>query len=196
MSHSQIINHPLIAPIIERLRNELPVNLAYHNLAHTLDVIHEVEVLADMSSLSLREKELLLIAAAYHDSGYLFSYENNEKKGAMLAVSAMRRASTYSESEIEFVRKSILETTVINDSNGLMQVPGCPLSAILLDADMANFGRDDFIEKTELLIKELGVNAEAFRLQAREIIKNHRWHSTAGHERFSAGQAANIKRCC
>lgn len=196
MSNSQTLCHPLIAPILERLRQELPAALIYHNLDHTLDVIRQVEALAELSSVSPREKELLLISAAYHDSGFLFSFENNEEKGAMLAVSAMRQDSSYTESEIEFVQKNILETAVIIGSDGPKQVPSNHLSALLVDADMANFGRDDFIEKTELLIKELGVDEEVFRAQACEMLRRHRWHSAAGEKRFGPGHLTNIRRYC
>jgi uncharacterized protein len=62
--------------ILTRLRQELPRDLYYHGLHHTLDVCQSVEDLAAAERINGESLVLLKTAAVFHDSGFLERYVN------------------------------------------------------------------------------------------------------------------------
>ena len=64
--------------ILSRLRHELPTDLYYHGLHHTLDVCESVEEPAQAEQINGDSLVLLKTAAVFHDSGFLERYVNNE----------------------------------------------------------------------------------------------------------------------
>ena len=169
---------PIVALIIQELKSKLSPNLYYHSSEHTLDVFSEAIRYALMDNLSDREIELLAIAAAYHDAGFLNEADENEGLGAEMAAKAMRLDNSYSEKEITLVQSMILDTKVQKISGRLKQIPTSELSKYLLDADMSNFGRNDFFTKGELVFKELGLtSSKNFLAMSLPLIEAHEWYT-------------------
>lgn len=187
---SKACQKPVIREILGALKNELPTDLTYHNQAHTLDVLNEAIFFALQDSLPARDIELLEVAAAFHDAGFLDFRKDNEQAGADKAERALKKAGAFTEEEIDLIKKSILDTKVINNR----QVPSTRISPYLLDADMSNLGRADFFDKGKLLQKELGISSEDDFLRASlEVMHNHEWYSDAAKKLRSAGKESNIR---
>lgn len=184
--------HAVIAPVLERIHRDLPPTLIYHAAAHTEDVFHEVILFATYDGLSPREVELLAIAAAYHDSGFLSRIQDNEVIGARMAVEAMQRAGSYTDTEITIVERAILDTKVVGTLYGFRQIPTTALAGYLLDADLGNLGRDDFFDKGELMYKELNAPRELFLINTLELMYGHRWNSVAAMELRESKKQQNI----
>ena len=174
----QLRNLPLVASILARLKSELPPHLWYHTAAHTDDVIHEALVFSMLDGVEERELELLTIAAAYHDAGFIQQPNDNEGIGAAMAARAMSDAGRYESSEIALVTLMIEDTVLRPVAHGIAQVPRSTLSRYLLDGDVSNLGRPDFSEKAELVRQELGVPADrAFFEFVLRLMKSHQWYS-------------------
>ena len=60
--------------VFEVLEQKLPRNLYYHGVHHTKDVLKVATELAEQENLSVRESEIVRIAALFHDSGFMHSY--------------------------------------------------------------------------------------------------------------------------
>ena len=71
--------------IINKLNDELDPTLHYHNVEHTLQIMNNVKRLSEMEGLDEETSNLLYVAAAYHDSGFLIKYDNNEPEGVRIA---------------------------------------------------------------------------------------------------------------
>ena len=71
--------------ILNKLKNELPANLFYHSIYHTLDVYHCTENIAKEEGINASDLKLLLVAAIYHDSGYLKQNKDHEELSCKLA---------------------------------------------------------------------------------------------------------------
>ncbi len=173
-------SHRIVREALDRLSRELPDSLFYHALPHTEDVLDEVVRFAMIDNLTAREVELLAIAAACHDVGFINSPEANESIGAAFARECMERQSGYSSEEILLVERMILDTALVVTADGPCQIPSTRLSRYLLDADLSNLGRDDFFEKGELQRRELGQDEDRFRGNALALLHAHRWHTDAG----------------
>lgn len=183
---------PLIATQLSRLQNELADDLYFHNLKHTQDVLEEVLRFALHDALADAEIELLAIAAAYHDAGYLFSRKDNEALGAQIAVEAMKRDGGYSDQACQLVAQMILDTRVITQGERILRNASTPLSGYLLDADVGNLGRKDFWQANVALQRELAIDETAFLAWTVEFLRAHRWCTPAAKEMRGAQFEENL----
>ena len=137
----------LYEPMIRRLKNELPENLFYHGVHHTIDVVNAAEQIGNSERVSAEELVMLKTAALYHDSGFIFGEENHEAAGSELAKKELPAAG-FSSEEITIICGMIMATRY-------PQQPKNKLEQILCDADLDYLGRDDFFEIGTTLYKEL-----------------------------------------
>lgn len=182
---------PLIAGIFNRLRAELPSNLVYHAYPHSQDVFEEAIRFAVIGGLTSREIELVAIAAAFHDAGFITTPVANEPIAAELAATEMRKGG-YSAEECGLVRQMILDTALISTLRGLVQSPSTPLSGYLLDADLSNLGRDDFFQKGDLQRQETNIEEVTFWKTALSLIQAHSWITPVARAMRDTRQRRNI----
>lgn len=142
MNHGGAIDH-----ILRRLAEELPTHLTYHGHHHTIDVLEATERIAKAEGVSNAEIDLVLVAAAYHDCGFLYGHKDHELKGCDIARETLPNYN-FGPAEIERVCKMIMATKV-------PQQPQDELSRILCDADLDYLGRADFEPVSSSLFHEL-----------------------------------------
>ena len=174
---AQLSALPVVHTVLTTLQRELPSNLRYHAASHTSDVFHEVLFFGFADELPARELELLAVAAAYHDAGFLEAPTRNEPIAAAMAEAALVKDGSFSAEERALVRQMILDTQLITTESGIAQQPTTRLSRYLLDADLSNLGRKDFFEKLELQREETGQDRSLFLQRTLEFLNNHRWHT-------------------
>lgn len=118
------------------LETSLPDGLTYHHAGHTADVLIQCERIASEEKVKDEHDLLLLrIAALFHDTGFLYTYREHEKKSCEI----MR--STLSEEMPEEDLKEICELIM---ATRIPQTPLSHLGEIICDADLDYLGRDDF----------------------------------------------------
>lgn len=88
---------------IEELKKDYPVN---HGFVHIEHVIEQAKNLANVFSLSKKERENLLIACALHDVGYLEGRENHAKTGAEIAKKFLKE-NNFSDEDIKIICNAI-----------------------------------------------------------------------------------------
>jgi adenylate cyclase len=133
--------------IMERLEKELPKDIYYHNVKHTIDVVTQAEIIARGEGVSEEELLLLKTAALMHDTGFILTYEMHEQSSIELAREVLRRFD-YSEEQINQVVE-LIEVTHPKAK------PVNKLQCILKDADLDYLGRSDFINVSDHLYLEL-----------------------------------------
>jgi adenylate cyclase len=133
--------------ILDRLEKELPPDIHYHNMKHTIDVVTQVEIIGRGENVSEEELLILKTAALMHDTGFLIDYNNHEKRSIELTRDVLRRFS-YSEDQIDSVT-NLIEVTHPKSK------PANRLQAIMKDADLDYLGRADFLTLSNNLYKEL-----------------------------------------
>jgi uncharacterized protein len=148
-------------PILSRLKDELDSQLGYHNIAHTLDVLEQAEVIAIQEKVTDKHDVLLLkTAAIFHDSGFLFVYKNHEEKGCEIASESLK--NVFSEEDIKKVCGMIMATKI-------PQTPNTLLEQIICDADLDYLGRNDFEPISRNLYKEFII----YKIIPEDIIWDH-----------------------
>lgn len=184
---------PVVREGLNLLQSQLPNTLRYHSFAHTEDVLTEAIRLALCDELSERQCHLLAIAAVMHDTGFIKQTGRNEPLGAANAREAMVRHGGYTEEEIALVERMILDTALVVTDGKLRQVPSTELSRYLLDADLGNFGRDDFFEKSILQFLESDMEWEDFQLRTLELIESHEWLTSAAKQLWQLHKEENLR---
>jgi exopolyphosphatase/pppGpp-phosphohydrolase len=201
----ELREHSVVQAGFDWLEGDLPETLCYHAPAHTADVFSEVILFAAYDNRSDKEIELLSIAAAFHDVGFIVRPMRNEKIGASLARNVMRRAGDYSEDQMFIVETMINDTELkpTRDGNTLEQRASSELSGYLLDADVSNFGRDDFISKSSLVLAEITgkgrdalaiLETKAFMEKTLKLLERHKWNTPAARALRQRKKEANIER--
>ena len=181
---------PLVTETVATLVSDLDPTLYYHCPAHTKDVLRQTLELAAADALDDRDVLLLAIAAAFHDAGFLKQRPKNEPIGAKMAGESMAQSGRFSHEECELVEQMILDTQLVME--GPAQIANCRLSPWLLDADLANLGRDDFWDQTKLLAKELNIDLQNMLPMTQALMQRHDWQSPAGRRLFGAKKQSNF----
>jgi len=163
--------------ILQKLAKELPAHLSYHSVNHTLDVYHTAAMIASKENLSASDTRLLLVAAIFHDTGFLHQTKGHEAISCRIA-SEVLPGFGYSPDDIEQICLMIGATKI-------PQQPHSLLESIICDADLDYLGREDFFETGHGLYLELlsegtiANEAEWNRLQIDFLQQHHYFTKTA-----------------
>lgn len=133
--------------ILNKLRDELPAHLTYHNTDHTQDVMQAAGALAKAEGIDDNGRALLAAAALLHDTGFLTGRDGHEQASCNMARRYLPGYG-YTADEIDTICSLIAATQ-------LPQSPGSRLAEILCDADLDYLGRDDFFLLSDRLYDEL-----------------------------------------
>lgn len=134
--------------LLDRLEQQLPANLYYHNVKHTIDVVTEVELIGWAEGVNDEEILMLKLAALFHDSGHIVSYQNHEFYGTQIARDMLSHYSNYTPHNIETICRLIMATKMPPN-------PQDTLEAVMCDSDLDYLGRTDFIPVSNALYQEL-----------------------------------------
>ena len=172
-----------------------PKWFVFHNVDHTLDVYKRARYLSEKEWLLEEEKEIVCLAALFHDTGLIDWYQNHEEKSCQIARNWLQ-SQNYPEEKIKMVVQSIKVTKV-------WEKPKNKIQMILKEADLDNLGRDDFIERFFLLIKEIQnvswekIDKKEFAKQTYKLFKDFEFYTdTQKKERLAKwNENFNILKC-
>lgn len=175
---------------LARLQNGLSPRLLYHSFRHTQDdVLVAARNFALFSQLDEADTRLLEVAAVFHDTGFLFSAEGHEQKGADFARELLPGFG-FSDHQMERICNMIMATR-------LPQTPHNLCEELLADADLDVLGRDDFIERNMLLREEIALQGKHFTDQQwfssqLKFVESHSYFSEAARTLRGPGKLKNI----
>ena len=165
-------------------------DLIYHNINHTTDVVITSEKIGHSSSLDNEQMEVLLIAAWFHDVGYIDTYEDHEEKSVIAARSFLAEHD-YPKNRIDEISSAILATKVPQSPQNIIQ-------DVLCDADLHHLGSKDFSNKNELFRVEYeNINKKIWHeldwlKDTIEFMRNHTFHTKYSKERFDEIKKENL----
>ncbi|MES2559508.1 MAG: phosphohydrolase [Bacteroidota bacterium] len=179
------------AYIIKRLEKELHSNLSYHSLHHVLDVEEAALRLADAEGISAYERDLLLTAVVFHDSGFIYQTKDHEERGCAIVREELPQFG-YNKVEIEQICGMIMSTKI-------PQNPQNVLEQIICDADLDYLGREDFWEIGNHLYQELSVygilsNEQEWNNLQLKFLNSHHYFTRSAIELRQATKQAHLKK--
>jgi predicted metal-dependent HD superfamily phosphohydrolase len=128
------------------LAKELPPNFSYHNLEHTTIVVEGAMTIGKAENLPAEEMDILLIAAWFHDTGYVHTTIDHEAESARIAKTFLQRVGA-GEELVTRVAACILATK--SDVQ-----PKEKLHEVIRDADMFHLSKDNYFDLALNLRKE------------------------------------------
>ena len=173
------------------LKDKLSNLYSYHNFNHTLTVVNAVKELCKKEDVSGDDKEALLLAAWFHDTGYIEGYENHEKESIRIATAFLKEKSQ-SDELIAKVSNLILTTSK-------EYVPKTHLEKIIKDADYAHLMGTEYVTTCELLrleMKNTGLavfsNAEWTKENLNFLLNKHRFYTDYALKKWQPLKEKNL----
>jgi len=189
----EICNHRIIQKILEVLEQNLSPQYCYHSVEHSIEVLRDSVSYAFLDGISDKDLQLIAIAAAYHDSGFLLSAQNHEEESVRLVMEALSLEEVWSLEDQATISQIILDTKVVQPNEKYWKPPKHPLSRYVLDADVSNLGQSNFLYKTELICREIGAERDLFLRQALSFIERHRWYTLPAKQLLQSVKEQNIR---
>jgi predicted metal-dependent HD superfamily phosphohydrolase len=179
--------------VVDLLSRELDPKFLYHNLRHTQRVVKSTKELIDFYGLGDKDKEIIILAAWFHDTGYTKGFEDHEEHSCSLAKAFLVEQG-YKNSSIKEVCDLILAT-----KRGYE--PATKSEKIIRDADASHFGQKSYLATSELLKEELdllGIASYSPQDWRQENIKmfrsEHHFYTDYAKENWQKGKDKNIKK--
>ncbi len=177
--------------VINLLNNQLDKKLVYHSLSHTLRVVEKATELAEEGKTEEFDKELLLISAWFHDTGFTVDVQNHEMESVKIAGHFLANEDV-NPGFAEDVSKAILSTKID-------VVPNTFTEKLLKDADCSHLGSKNYIEFSQLLHKETEL-LENKKISETEWIKrdidflmnNHRFYTDIAIKKWEKQKSGNL----
>lgn len=176
----------------ESVLTKLADSFAYHNIAHTTQVVAAAEEIGKKSGLSDDDLETVLIAAWIHDTGYSMGCDNHEMNSVKAASELLREWGATAD-KIEAVNRAI-EATI------MPQRPKDLVGMVLCDADLYHLSNGNLMDVSERLRKEMAATKSKefsdeewinFNLM---FLKSHSYFTEYGKQELEARKQKNIKK--
>lgn len=128
--------------VFNLFKDKLAGDYVYHNYNHTAETVKACKKLSKSYNLTSRDYEVLMLAAMFHDTGYVTTYDNHEQESVKFMKEYLK--GNYAEEDIREIESLILSTKY-------RTVPDGSLQEILHDADYINLGSRNFDHRADLL---------------------------------------------
>ncbi len=166
---------------------------AYHNISHTEGVVNASIEMGDHYQLPEEDRLALLLAAWFHDTGYIKGIpENHELEGQRIATAYLQRKEV-PDSLIEKVTGCIAATKI-------PQLPKSLIEQIICDADLYHLGTDDFINDNKSLRRELiaisgeEISKKEWRRKNIEFLQQHQYFTDYARVKLEPIKQQHLQR--
>ncbi len=177
--------------VVDLLNTKLHRKYVYHGLSHTLRVVEKSKELAEESELNESDKEILLVAAWFHDTGFTKKADAHERESVLIATDFLKQQEV-SDEYIKQVSDTILSTEMGTEPSG-------ELGKILNDADCSHIGSKNYTDFSQLLQKEKELSGEekisdtSWLHQNIDFLTNHhRFYTNVAIKKWQKQKSKNL----
>ena len=173
------------------LTKELNTNFLYHNFSHTQRVVNAIKELIVGENISEVDANILVLAAWFHDVGYIKGCENHEESSVRIATN--------------FLEEYNIDDSIINTVSRIIRVTkkGAEvddiLEKVMRDADCAHLGNKGFSDVSDLLKEEGNLvydkdysDSEWIQENIQFLANNHNYHTSYAQENWQQGKDKNL----
>ncbi|ATL45141.1 DUF5706 domain-containing protein [Elizabethkingia sp. HX WHF] len=178
---------------IENLfKDKLSPAFLYHNYKHTQEVVANADILANADNLNEEEKEILLVACWFHDSGYTEDIMLHEEKSCEIATEFLK-AEGVNEDFIRRVKELIMSTKICCK-------PDNRIENIIRDADSSHLASEDYFTYSDNLRKEweetLGKNfsKKKWNLDNLRFFRFHQFNTDYAKQNWNPIKEKNLQK--
>lgn len=174
----------------ELFASKLGSDIVFHNIDHIRRVRKHCLAIADGEGVSPAERDVLEIAAWFHDAGFVEDATTHELQGKNMAESWLRENGA-SEAMVHQVGRLILSTSMTHQAQD-------HLEEIIRDADVSHLGSDYYQEMQQLLRKEIASTREVKMSDLewarinQSFFEKHKYHTQTARQLFDEQKAVNL----
>lgn len=168
----------------------LPPELSFHNLDHSQEVVLACQFIARELRLPTKETELLIIAAWFHDTGYIVDYDSHEQYSEQIALNWLAQTELTSLDKDKIV--SCIRATQ------MPQRPHTILEEVICDADLIHLSTEEYEKKAALLHQEwksvrgLNPSPKEWMMNNIDFLTNHQYFTLYGQRVLEVRKEKNI----
>lgn len=178
--------------VTKYINDHLDTSFVYHNIAHTQRVVRKVYELIEDKSITINdnEKQQLVIAAWFHDTGFAKTIKNHEEESILIAKSFLK-SKNVPETDINAISKIIAATK-------MGYKPKNAVEGLIRDADCAHVSSKKYEDYTSLLRKEweLTLNKKVSKTEWLEeninFLTNHTFYSPLAASKWEKRKGKNL----
>lgn len=175
------------------LKDKLSALYSYHNFNHTQSVVNATKELCEKEKVNADDRELLLIAAWFHDTGYISGYENHENESIRIASEFLKEKNQSDE----FIKK----VADLISATAKEYIPKNHLEKIIKDADFIHIISPEYVSTCELLrleLKNTGIidfsNLEWATENFNFLMTKHRFYTDFAQKKWQPLKEKNLVR--
>lgn len=182
LTQEKLLLHTALDHVESVLNRDLPQAYTYHDFSHTRQVFEAADTLATLAGLSRENRLVLLLAAAFHDVGYIQGPHLHEERSAQMAADFLEGRGM-PENAIAHVQELILATS-LTDFNPR------GLSDFLRDADLSYLGLPGFCNQADRYRTELRQTGQTLDVEREWLefnlafFKRHSYLTAEGRSAF------------
>ncbi|KGO94332.1 Pycsar system effector family protein [Flavobacterium subsaxonicum] len=177
--------------VFHLFKDRLSPDYIYHNFNHTLRVVNYAAIIAKEEGVADADAEMVILAAWFHDAGYVDGPTDHEERSAVMAEKYLLEKG-YPADKAATVAQLIRITKMEAE-------PQTHLEKIIKDADCSHFAESNYTLLSELLREEwkltqhkLYTDLEWCAGNRKMLLMNHRFYTTYGKEKLQPLKEANI----
>lgn len=165
----------------------------YHNFIHTTYTVNKAEEILKNTPVPAEDREKVLLALWFHDTGYIECAQNHEERGIEILKNFLQNEN-YPEDYINDVSQLILATKIDREPVNLLE-------KIVKDADCSHFASHDYNDISDALRKEWELtnvkcySNDEWNAGNLEMLKNkHHYYTDYAKENWEPLKKKNIKK--
>jgi len=172
------------------LHDQLPAFRTFHNAGQTQCVVEKCQEMMKHANLTENERYILLLAAWFHDTGYVYASKHHEELSAGIAGDFLMQFGL-PHGIVDDVKNLILETKE-------ELYPSTHAGKILCDADTFYLGSKDFKTRSRLLKKEMeldeniSISEEEWSSQSKKLLISHRYFTAYAKSQWEGQKQKNL----
>ena len=180
------------AYVLNIFENDLPPDLHYHDLDHTMSVRETALILGEHYDIGAANMEAMELAALLHDTGYVKAYTGHELVSSELAETFLS-GHNYPTVQITLVKELIDATKLVYEPKNLLQ-------RIIKDSDLNNLGQRKYMKTIASLRSEmrtfldLAYEDAAFMEMNLKFMDGHSYFTEKASELFDKKKEKNRKK--
>ena len=173
------------------LRENTPPYLGYHNLDHTHEVVENARLIAKHENFTPDETNILLIAARFHDTGYIKTYIGHEQESIAIATGFLKK-NKVDEEIIEMIANCIKATIYT-------QKPDNKIEKALRDADFMHLGKKNYPKYAKLIRNEWNdagvrsIKKKEFEEESVKMFHDHTFYTDYGRRELNGIKEKNLE---
>ncbi|EDP98405.1 Pycsar system effector family protein [Kordia algicida OT-1] len=179
--------------VIDFLNKKVDQSYVYHNLTHTKSVVAKTKELIEGLGIEEKQANLLIIAAWFHDTGYVNGIDGHEEESVKIATAFLKNHEI-SEEDLNVINQLILATKMGRKPENLLE-------QIISDADCGHIGSKNFAEVTELLRKEIELTqgesiseSDWLKENIRFLSEQHTFHTSFASKNWQKRKGKNLAK--